>query len=155
MPLLEVRQLAIAYGDAPAVQSAWRVKATIFNSRATTRRDGARRSTRPGWSTRRRAPQGTGWERPPWQATQRAGLVTNPRVRGSAQSLHARTPTPRSIRCGKSNYPCAADRCAGFLSEDKLVQHVAIVPLSEQTRESLRIGRSGGLGTRADRRGVS
>jgi hypothetical protein len=28
MPLLEVRQLAIAYGDAPAMQSAWRVKAT-------------------------------------------------------------------------------------------------------------------------------
>ena len=42
MPLLEARQLAIAYGDAPAVwQSAWRARATIFNSRATTSAGGA------------------------------------------------------------------------------------------------------------------
>jgi len=35
--------------------SAWRAKASICNWRGMTRRAGARRSTRAGWSTRRRA----------------------------------------------------------------------------------------------------
>jgi hypothetical protein len=39
---------------------------------STTSAAGGRRSTRPAWSTRRRARRGTGWERTPWHATQRA-----------------------------------------------------------------------------------
>jgi len=41
------------------------VKATTFSSRSMTSEAGARRSTRRGWSTHRRAQRGTGWELTP------------------------------------------------------------------------------------------
>jgi hypothetical protein len=54
------------------VAVAWRAKAMTFNSRGTTRRDGGRPSTRLAWKHSPTSATGTGWERTPWRATQRA-----------------------------------------------------------------------------------
>src|SRR4029453_5914920 len=54
------------------LRSGWRPRATTFNGPGTTGGAGGGRSTRAGWSTRRRVRPARGWERTPWHATQRA-----------------------------------------------------------------------------------
>ena len=80
--------------------SVWRVRATISSSRGMTRRAGGRRSTQPGWSTRRRArpaPDGSARHLPPSRPAARVG-VTRQDEGGSSQvtaSDRSRRPSSR------------------------------------------------------------